>query len=85
LAGGEAPGHVAALVRDIGPAIASFRRTAEASEAERASALEAAVKANVARVAERIRAQAELGDKTAEVLVVRAYYDLDTGVVEFQP
>jgi carbonic anhydrase len=85
LAGGEAPGHIAALVHDIAPAIATFRRPAEATEAERASALEAAVKVNVARVAERIRAQAQLGDKTAEVLVVRAYYDLDTGVVEFVP
>lgn len=76
LAGGKAAGHVHDLVREIRPAVQATRGAA-------GDALENAVRANVERVAKRIRGRARLGDLSSEVRVVRAYYDLDSGEVEF--
>jgi hypothetical protein len=42
-----------------------------------------AIKSNVDRVAKQIRRQAELGAVAAKVRVVEAYYDFDTGKVEW--
>jgi carbonic anhydrase len=75
-AGGRAPGHVHDLVREIRPAVEAARGLA-------GNALENAVRANVERVAKRIRGRARFGDLASEVRVVRAYYDLDSGEVEF--
>ena len=71
-----APGHVNSLVRDIQPAVA-------VAKAEKGDPLANTVKANARLVAEKIRKEAELGEHKSEVRIVTGYYDLDTGVVEF--
>jgi hypothetical protein len=42
-----------------------------------------AIKSNVHQVAGEIRQKAELGSLASEVRVVEAYYDFDTGKVEW--
>jgi carbonic anhydrase len=76
LAGATAPGHINALVRDIQPAVA----TAKGKEGD---ALANAIHENDAAVAAKIRKQAQLGELTSQVRVIEAYYDLDTGKVEW--
>jgi carbonic anhydrase len=72
----SAPGHVNALVRDIQPAV----RLAKNKQGD---ALENTVHENAVGVAERIRKSAQLGELASQVRVVSAYYDLDTGKVEW--
>ena len=76
LAGGSAPGHINALVRDIQPAVA-------ASKGKEGDALTNAIHENDAEVAAKIRKQAELGELASQVQIVEGYYDLDTGKVEW--
>ena len=76
LASASAPGHINALVRDIQPAVA-------ATKGREGDKLANAIHENDAAVAAKIRKQAQLGDLAAQVRVVEAYYDLDTGKVEW--
>ncbi len=76
LDGGHLPGHVAAIAREIAPAVAAVR-------GQPGDPVQNAIKSNVDRVAKQIRRQAELGAVAAKVRVVEAYYDLDTGKVEW--
>jgi carbonic anhydrase len=76
LGGDSAPGHINSLVRDIQPAVA-------ASVGKGGDALTNAIHENDTEVAQKIRSQAELGDHAAEVRIVEAYYNLDTGKVEW--
>ncbi|MGA2253824.1 MAG: carbonic anhydrase [Thermoguttaceae bacterium] len=71
-----APGHVNSLVRDIQPAVV-------AAKTEQGDPLANTVKANARLMAEKIRKEADLGEHKSEVRIVSAYYDLDTGVVEW--
>jgi carbonic anhydrase len=76
LASSSAPGHINALVRDIQPAVT-------AAKGKEGDKLTNATHENDAAVAAKIRKQAQLGDLGAQVRVVEAYYDLDTGKVEW--
>lgn len=76
LAGGEAPGHIHALVGAIEPAVA-------ASKGRSGDPLVNAIHANDDRVAEKIRKKAKLGEFASKVEVVEGYYDLHTGKVEW--
>jgi carbonic anhydrase len=76
LGGGSAPGHIKSLVRDIQPAVA-------ASKGREGDALTNAIHENDAEVAAKIRKQAEFGELASQVRVVEAYYNLDTGKVEW--
>jgi carbonic anhydrase len=76
LASASAPGHINALVRDIQPAVT-------ASKGKEGDKLANAIHENDAAVAAKIRKQAQLGELAAQVRVVEAYYDLDTGKVEW--
>jgi carbonic anhydrase len=78
LASASAPGHINALVRDIQPAVA-------AAKGKEGDKLANAIHENDAAVAAKIRKQAQLGELGAQVRVVEAYYDLDTGKVEWAP
>lgn len=77
LASADAEGHVGNLVRDLQPAVAM-------AKGRSGDPLEAAVEANAALVAEKIRREAHFGDRAPEVRVVAGYYDLDTGIVRWQ-
>ncbi len=77
-AGGEAPGHVGALVRDIRPAV-------EAVKGKPGDPLQNAVCRNAALVARKITQEAHLGELAAQVGVMVGTYDLDTGIVTWQP
>jgi carbonic anhydrase len=70
----NAPGHVGNIVSDIRPAV-------EAARTETGDLLVNAIRSNVDRVAKRIAEKAELGSLTANVSIMEAYYDLDTGKV----
>jgi carbonic anhydrase len=72
----SAPGHVGAIVSDIQPAIQAARK-------EQGDALVNAIRNNIDRVAKKIKDTAELGSLAAKVQVVGAYYDLDTGKVNW--
>ena len=76
LAGGSAPGHINALVRDIQQAV-------NAGKAREGDALANAIHENDALVAAKIRQQSQLGELGAEVKIVEGYYDLDTGRIEW--
>jgi carbonic anhydrase len=76
LASASAPGHINALVRDIQPAVT-------ATKGKEGDKLANAIHENDAAVAAKIRKQAQLGDLGAQVQIVEAYYDLDTGKVEW--
>ena len=76
LGGGKVPGHINALVRDIQPAV-------KASKRKEGDVLANAVQENAAQVAAKIRKLAKFGEFAAQVRVITAYYDLDTGVVEW--
>lgn len=77
LAGGSAPGHIRSLVHDIQPAV-------KASHGRPGDPLVNAVKENAAEVAAKIRKKAALGTAGADVKIVSAYYDLDSGKVEWE-
>jgi carbonic anhydrase len=74
LAGGEAPGHVHSIVRDIQPAVI-------AAKAKAGDPLDNAISENARLVAAQIRKDAKLGELAKRVRVVSAVYDLDTGKV----
>jgi len=76
LAGGEAPGHIHALVHAIQPAV-------EASKGKSGDPLTNAIHENDTLVAEKIRQKAKFGDLASQVRVVEGYYDLHTGKVEW--
>ena len=76
VAGETAPGHVGAIVRQIRPSVLTVSK--EAGEP-----LVNAIKSNVQHVAREIRQKAELGSLASEVRIVEAYYDFDTGKVEW--
>ena len=78
LAGGEAPGHIHALVHAIQPAV-------EAVKGKPGDPLANAIHENDALVAEKIRQKAQFGDLASQVRVVEGYYDLHTGKVEWAP
>jgi carbonic anhydrase len=72
----EAPGHIQSLVKAIAPAV----------EATIGADAEATAKANVLNVAQALRSCTPVLKEMIEkrtVSVVGAYYDLDTGAVEF--
>jgi carbonic anhydrase len=71
LKGGEAPGHIGALIKAIEPAVAE-------SKGASGDQLDNAVRAQIRAVVRQLKAAELL--RTAEV--VGARYDLDTGVVE---
>ena len=63
-------------MRDIQPAVA-------ASKGKEGDPLTNAIHENDAKVADKIRKQAQLGEFAPQVRVVEGYYDLDTGKVEW--
>ena len=71
-----APGHVNALVRDIQPAV-------QLAKSKPGDALTNAIHENAVEVADKIRKDAHLGELASQVKIVSAYYNLDTGKVEF--
>jgi carbonic anhydrase len=76
VAGGEAPGHIQSLVRDIQPAV-------QAVKGKPGDTVHLAVAENARRMAERIRKEADFGDLAKQVHIIPAVYDLDTGKVDF--
>ena len=76
LEGATAPGHIGSIVREIRPAV-------EVAGKESGDALVNAIKSNIAQVAKRINEKAELGSLASSIRVVQAYYNLDTGRVEW--
>ena len=81
LKGGEAPGHIAALVKKIQPAV-------EKSKDMPGDKLDNAVITNVRLVVEELkRSQPMLTEMAAQgkIKIVGARYDLDTGVVTWLP
>lgn len=76
VAGGSAPGHVGAIVKDIRPAVKAVSHSA-------GDVLVNSINENVYRVADKIAKKAALGDKASSVRVVRAVYDLDSGKVDW--
>ena len=74
IAGDDAPGHVGAIVRSIRPAVLAVH-------GHSGDPLVNSIKSNVAHVAGEIRQKAQLGALKANVRVVEAYYDFDTGKV----
>ena len=74
--GDDAPGHIGAIVRSIRPAVLAVRGAA-------GDQLINSIKSNADQVAARIRRKAQLGALKAEIRVVEAYYDFDTGKVEW--
>lgn len=77
------PGSIGSMVEPILPAVIQAQATLKPGE----DLLDASIRANVARVAHRLRATSEplLLDpiKAGRVRVVGAAYDLDTGAVDF--
>lgn len=76
LSGGEAPGHIHALVSAIHPA-------AEAVKGKPGDPLTNAIHENDALVAGKIRKKVRLGDLASQVRVVEGCYDLRTGKVDW--
>ena len=76
VAGDSAPGHVGNIVRTIRPAVEAVRN-------QPGDELTNAIKKNVDRVSTTIREKSELGALASSVRVVEAYYDLDSGKVEW--
>jgi len=75
VAGGEAPGHITSIVRDIQPAV-------QAVKGKPGDQVHLAVAENARLMAEEIRTKANFGE-IKDVKVLPAVYDLDTGKVEF--
>lgn len=77
------PGNIGRMVEPIIPAVLTAQKTLKSGD----DLVEASIRENVRRIARRLRTQAEpiLLDPQREgrVKVVGAYYDLDTGEVDF--
>ena len=81
VAGGEAPGHIAALVQAIQPAV-------QASKGEPGDAVDNAVRAHVRDVVHQLENTAPILAEfvhAKHLKIVGAYYDLDTGEVQLLP
>jgi len=79
--GGEAPGHVAALVHAIAPAVAAARKEAGARADD---LVDPSVRANVRLVVAQLRKESHLLaelERAGKLKIVGARYDLDTGEV----
>jgi carbonic anhydrase len=76
VAGGEAPGHIQSLVRDIEPAV-------QAVKGKPGDTVHLAVAENARLMAERIRKEGNFGDAAKELRIIPAVYDLDTGKVDW--
>lgn len=76
VASDHAPGHVGEIVRSIRPGV-------EAVRGQEGDLLTNAFKKNVDRVSEKIREKAELGALADSTRVVEAYYDLESGKVQW--
>lgn len=76
VAGGEAPGHIQSLVRDIQPAV-------QAVKDKPGDRVHLAVAENARLLAERIRKEADFGELAKDVRIIPAVYDLDSGKVDF--
>jgi carbonic anhydrase len=76
LSGGDAPGHIHALVQAIHPAV-------EATKGQPGDPLTNAIHENDALVAAKIRQKARFGELASQVRIIDAYYSLDTGRVEW--
>jgi carbonic anhydrase len=76
VAGGEAPGHIQSLVRDIQPAV-------QAVKDKPGDRVHLAVAENARLMAERIRKEADFGELAKDVRIIPAVYDLDSGKVDF--
>lgn len=76
VAGETAPGHVGAIVRNIRPAVLAASKQA-------GDPLVNAIKSNIDQIAGQIRKEGQLGSLASEVQTVKAYYDFDTGRVEW--
>jgi carbonic anhydrase len=79
--GGEAPGHIGALIKCIRPAV-------ESTQGLPGDAVDNAVRANVTQVVQQLRGAAPILSEAVhqgKLRIVGARYDLDTGVVEILP
>lgn len=76
VAGGDAPGHIQSLVRDIAPAV-------QAVKEKGGDTTDLAVRENARLVAEQIRKNADLGELAKEVRIVSATYDIASGKVDW--
>lgn len=79
------PGSIGKMVEPIVPAVLTARRRREAEKLD-APLLDLAVRENVARVVERLRTTEQLmvePQRKGTLRIVGAYYDLDSGRVEF--
>ena len=79
--GGEAHGHLPALVKAIQPAV-------NMAKGKPGDAVDNAIRANVAHVSEQIKKAEPIlapAAKAGKVRVTGAYYDLDDGKVSFSP
>ena len=79
--GGEAPGHIAGLVKAIRPAVEKVKN-------EPGDLLDNAVRANVVMVVQQLRSSGPILEglvKKGELTIDGARYDLDDGVVEILP
>jgi carbonic anhydrase len=77
--GGEAPGHIGALVKAIKPAVDKVR-------AAKGDVVENSVRANAVMVTEQLRSSKPILEemvKEGKIKIVAARYDLDEGMVEF--
>src|SRR5262245_12785340 len=81
VAGGDAPGHIASIVKGLQPAVA-------AAKEQPGDAIDNAVKENVRELVERLQSTGPILSELVhegKVKIVGAYYDLDTGKVEALP
>jgi carbonic anhydrase len=82
MAGGQQPGRIATLVTAIQPALRGLIKSGETLD----QALTNAVRSNIALVVGQLRAATPIlapSIQKGTIMVVGAYYDLGTGVVEF--
>jgi carbonic anhydrase len=81
VAGGDAPGHIASIVKALQPAV-------QASKGEKGDAIENAVKEQVREVVARLQTTGPILSEQVhdgKLKIVGACYDLDTGKVEMLP
>lgn len=78
MSGGEVPGQIGGILEAIAPAVTQYQ-----GQQDDPSALEAAAKANVKYQMEKLLESSVISELVAagKLLVVGAYYDLDTGAV----